>query len=132
MMESRVTDINRSMPVGADAIAAARRQVPHTSEPAIQNAQATPSDAAFQTAQPSVVRIQQPIDVKEAVEKLNSYVQAQRKDVHFSVDEESKATVIKFFKSDTGELIKQFPPEEILAMIASVRKQIGWLYDGKV
>ena len=55
----------------------------------------------------------------------------QQRDVSFSVDHEAYATVIKVFKSETGELIKQFPPEEILAMIARMRKNIGWLVDSK-
>jgi len=51
--------------------------------------------------------------------------------VTFSVDEDADATVIKVTKTETGELIKQFPPEEILAMIARLRKNIGWLVDKK-
>ncbi len=70
-------------------------------------------------------------DVKGAVEKLNKIVQSQRTDVSFSVDEDAHATVIKFFKTETGELIKQFPPEEILAMKAKISKSVGWLIDSK-
>ena len=72
------------------------------------------------------------IDVAGAVEKLNKIVQSQRTNVSFSVDEGANATVIKVFKTETGELIKQFPPEEILAMKEKINKSIGWLYDNKV
>ena len=72
-----------------------------------------------------------PIDLHKAVEKLNKFIRSQQRDVSFSVDEEAKATVIKIFKTETGELIKQFPPDEILAMIAKLRKTIGWLVDRK-
>ena len=79
----------------------------------------------------SVMNPSQAIDVKGAVEKLNKLVQSQRTNVSFSVDEDAHATVIKIFKTETGELIKQFPPEEILAMKAKISKSVGWLYDSK-
>ena len=131
MIESRITEMNREMPVGNDAVVAATRQVPDTSEPVQQKTQATRSDRADAGNQTGLATIQKPIDVKKAVEKLNKLVQSQRKDVHFSVDEKSQSTVIKFFRTETGELIKQFPPEEILSMIAKNREQIGWLHDSK-
>ena len=131
MIESRITEMDRSMPVGNDAVVAATRQVPNASEPVQQKKQATRSDNANAGSQSGLVTTQKPIDVKKAVEKLNKLVQSQKKDVHFSVDEESQSTVIKFFKTETGELIKQFPAEEILAMIARIRKQVGWLHDSR-
>ncbi len=62
---------------------------------------------------------------------LNKLIRDQQQDVAFSVDEEANATVIKFFKTKTGELIKQYPPEEILAMKAKLRELAGWLVDTK-
>lgn len=72
-----------------------------------------------------------PVDAQKAVEKLNQMMRSMKRDVSFSVDEGANATVIKIFKTETGELIKQFPPEEILAMIAKIRDNIGWLIDSK-
>lgn len=71
-------------------------------------------------------------DLDITVEKLNKVVQDQNRDVAFSVDQDANTTVIKVFKSTTGELIKQFPPEEILAMKAKLRKTTGWLVDKKM
>jgi len=73
-----------------------------------------------------------PIDVAGAVEKLNKLVQSQRTNVSFSMDEDANATVIKVFKTETGELIKQFPPEDILAMKAKISRNVGWLIDNEV
>ena len=72
------------------------------------------------------------VDVHKAAEKLNDLVRSLKRNVTFSVDEEAKATVIKIFKTETGELIKQIPSEEILAMSARIRKNIGWLVDKKL
>ena len=71
------------------------------------------------------------IDIKKAVEMLSELVRSQQTDVTFSVSKEAHATVIKVTKTETGELIKQFPPEEILAMMVRLRKNIGWLVDKK-
>ena len=62
---------------------------------------------------------------------VRDLVRSQQTDVTFSVNEEADTTVIKVTKTETGELIKQFPPEEILAMIVRLRKNIGWLVDKK-
>jgi len=76
--------------------------------------------------------IPEPIDVHGAIEKLNKIAEEQKKDVSFSVDEKSESTVIKVFRTQTGELIKQFPSEEILAMRARVRDNTSWFFDSKV
>ena len=70
------------------------------------------------------------IEIKD-ISKSFPGVQA-LKDVSFSVDEESESTVIKVFRTNTGELIKQFPSEEILAMKARIRNNTSWFFDSKV
>ena len=110
------------------------RQVQNTSKPEDglnQNPQATRFDINSVGVEPSKTTVQKPVDVNEAIEKLNKFVQSQKKHVNFSVDDATHSTVIKFFKTETGELIKQFPPEEILAMAAKIRESIGWLFDSK-
>jgi flagellar protein FlaG len=73
-----------------------------------------------------------PIDVRKAVEKLNMIAESQKKDIKFFVDEKTDSTVIKVFRTQTGELIKQFPTEEILAMRAKIRSNTNWFYDRKM
>ena len=55
-------------------------------------------------------------DVKKAVNQLNEFLQSLRRDLQFSVDEGSGSTIVKVIDSNTGELIRQIPPEEILAV----------------
>ena len=71
------------------------------------------------------------IDVRNAVEKLNELAEAQKKVVSYSIDSETQTTVIRFFKSQTGELIKQFPQEGVLALKARTNKNDGWFIDSK-
>ena len=71
------------------------------------------------------------VDVRDAVEKLNELAEAQKKVVSYSIDSETQTTVIRFFKSQTGELIKQFPQEEVLALKARTNKNDGWFINSK-
>jgi flagellar protein FlaG len=90
------------------------------------------SKASIESAEVTATSVLEMIDVQNAVEKLNKIAESQMKNVSFSVDEDANATVIKVFKKETGELIKQFPVEMILAMKARIRKEAGWFYDSKV
>ena len=98
-----------------------------TSEPIISKSRVSNERVPQKSAS-----IPDPIDVQKAVEKLNTIAESQRKNITFSVDEKSDSTVIKVFKTQTGELIKQFPPEEILAMRAKVRSNTNWFFDRKM
>ena len=130
-IESRLTAVTPGMQASRDPDVAAERQIPDTSRPNSKKPRATRFDAVSAGIQPDNATEQKPIDVKEAVEKLSKLARSQQKYVNFSVDEETHSTVIKIFQSETGELIKQFPVEEILAMIAFIHKNIGWLIDSK-
>ena len=131
-VDSRVLDMPRDLLSGVGTGNAGSRQVQYTSEPEGGNTTPIRFDTTSVSNTPSQATVPEPIDVKEAVEKLNKYVQSQQKHVNFSIDEATHSTVIKIFKTETGELIKQFPPEEILAMAAYIRQSIGWMIDTKV
>ena len=130
-IESGIPETSRVMQLKTDASTAASPKVRNTSEPEGAKSQATRFDMISVGIQSDIATVQKPVDVEKAVEKLNRFVQSQRKYVNFSVDEATNSTVIKIFKTETGELIKQFPAEEILAMAAKIRESIGWLYDNK-
>ena len=130
-IEGRIPEITRERQISTDAGTAASRQVQNTSEPEGRESNTTRFDTVSVGVQTSIATVQKPIDVKEAVEKLNKFVQSQKKYVNFSVDEATHSTVIRIFKTETGELIKQVPPEEVLAMAARIRQSVGWLVDSK-
>lgn len=133
IIESRVADKAQEVRVQELPVASDKRQRSVTSD-SVGNSTREPIISKVRTSnelgqgKPSVP---DPIDVHKAVEKLNKIAEAQKKDVSFSVDEASESTVIKIFRTNTGELIKQFPSEEILAMRARIRSNTGWFYDSK-
>ncbi len=135
-IESRLPDIAREMQISITAGAVEDRQVRNTSKPEDnldQKPRATRLDSSNADERPNISKtVIDTVDIKKALEKLNEFVQSQKKYVNFSVDEETNSTVIKVYKTQTGELLKQFPAEEILALAAKLRKNIGWLIDSKV
>lgn len=70
-------------------------------------------------------------DLKQAVQDLNNYAQSLRRDLHFSIDEESGETVVKVMDHESGEVIRQIPSEELLAIAHSLKSAQGLLLSAK-
>jgi flagellar protein FlaG len=130
-IESRIPDITQQAVQGS-AGDVASRQRSAASGPSGTASEYTPPQAKLPGGggEKKTTR-SEAIDLQVTLEKLNELVKDQQRDVAFSVDKKANTTVIKFFKTKTGELIKQFPPEEILAMKAKLRENTGWLVDTK-
>ncbi len=54
--------------------------------------------------------------LEEAVSHLKEYIQSQQRDMDFSVDDKTGRFVVRVIDSQTKELIRQIPSEEILAI----------------
>jgi flagellar protein FlaG len=52
--------------------------------------------------------------VEQAVNQVNEFVQSLSRDLQFMVDDASGRTVIKVLDTETKEVIRQIPPEELL------------------
>ncbi|MDH5517315.1 MAG: flagellar protein FlaG [Gammaproteobacteria bacterium] len=61
---------------------------------------------------------------REVVEQLNNHAQLVNRDLHFSVDDDSGRTVIKVINSETAELIRQIPSEEVLKLSETIRESV--------
>ena len=71
-------------------------------------------------------------DVKQAVSRLNDYVQNLRRDVQFRVDKDSNRVIVSVVNSESGEVIRQIPSEEVLAVARSLDQlQQGLLFRDK-
>lgn len=68
-------------------------------------------------------------EVKEAVNRLNAYVQTLRRDLQFRVDEDTDRVIVTVTDSETHEVIRQIPSEEILAVAKSLENIQGVLMD---
>ena len=55
-------------------------------------------------------------ELKAAVQNINDFVQRVQRTLQFSVDDDTGTTVVKVLNSETDEVVRQFPPEEALAL----------------
>jgi flagellar protein FlaG len=73
----------------------------------------------------------EPQDVSKAVQKINDFVKVVRRDLEFSVDEATGRTVITVKDSETDEVIRQIPPEEVLSIAENLEDVQGLLLKAK-
>lgn len=64
-------------------------------------------------------------DLQQAVAELNQHIQNIERDLLFSVDDSSGRTVVRVVNSDTEEVIRQIPSEEVLRISRSIHEQMG-------
>ena len=74
------------------------------------------------------------IDAKQvdaAVERLNTSLQSLGTKLSFSVDRQTKDIVITVHNSETGEVIRQIPPESMLRVSEHIEELLGVLFDAE-
>lgn len=59
-------------------------------------------------------------ELKGAVDTINQAMQQSNQTLEFSVDTDSKRTVVRMVDTSTGELIRQFPSEATLAIARGI------------
>lgn len=91
---------------------------------------ANSSAPAIKVAPEAVQAVTGPVtinQVKHAVDKVNQVVQAMATDLRFSVDEDTGIRVVKLIDMADKSVIRQYPPEEILAIAKGLDKLHGLL-----
>jgi flagellar protein FlaG len=64
-------------------------------------------------------------EVLEAVQNLNDFVQNTRKELNFTVDEQTGKTIVKVIDHETKDVIRQIPAEEILDVARRIAEHNG-------
>ena len=98
-------------------------ETPGTVSTAAAKANAPAAKAAANGAEPTRA------ELKTAVDKLNQSMTASSQDLQFSVDEDSKKTVVKLIDRNTHEVLRQMPTKEALEIAKSLDKAMGKLID---
>ncbi len=108
-------------PVRASAARQPRRQVsddlPRAGAEQARTLTTPPASAVSAPVEPVEVAQQ---ELKAAVESLREFVTDMQRELQFSVDEDSGRTIITVIDSDSGKIIRQIPPEEVLHLARSV------------
>lgn len=63
-----------------------------------------------------------PVAIEAAVQRLNEFVTDSRRNLEFRVDDGSGRTIITVVNSNTGEVVRQIPAEEVLALARNLRQ----------
>jgi flagellar protein FlaG len=70
--------------------------------------------------------------LEKVAQQLQDFVGELNRNLEFSVDKDSGRDVIKVFDKGTGDLIKQFPSEEVLTLVSKLSEMVGGFVDTKV
>ncbi len=62
------------------------------------------------------------LELEAAVAKMSDFIQAEQRDLSFSVDEDSGETVVKVIDRESGELVRQIPNQDVLDLAESLTK----------
>lgn len=72
------------------------------------------------------------IDISQAVQQLDAFVQNGQRSLRFRVDDATGRTVITVVNESTQEVIRQIPPAEKLALARNLDSLRGLLVDARV
>lgn len=61
-------------------------------------------------------------DVKEAVQRLNDYVQSVQRDLHFNYDEEANRPVIEVVDQTTQKVIRKIPDDVVIRLARNLNQ----------
>ena len=61
-------------------------------------------------------------NIENAVAEISEFVQSQNRSLAFSVDEKSQRSVVKVTDTESGEIIRQIPSEEVLALSERIKE----------
>ena len=105
-----------SPPASAPAVVAGTGQVA-SGQPAVQAPPAQPS----------------PKQLAAAVEQIQKTVarSTTAQNLQFSIDKDTNKTVVRVIDSETGELVRQIPSEEVMAIARSIDSMRSLLLDHK-
>jgi len=86
-------------------------------------AQATPDGAAVVAATRAIDQSQ----IKKALEEANRKMQSLGGSLEFSIDQQTRKTVVRIIDTSTNQLIRQIPSEEMLTIAKSLDRLQGLL-----
>ncbi|MBT9614036.1 MAG: flagellar protein FlaG [Burkholderiales bacterium] len=87
--------------------------------------------AATQTGSSKSTPIADPELVKKAAAQINEFIQSSSRNLQFLVDKANNRIIVKVVDKETGEVIRQIPGEETLAIASSLNTSKGVLIQSK-
>lgn len=66
--------------------------------------------------------------LSNAVSQIDKILSSFDDSLHISVHEGTKRVMVRIVNDNTGEVLREFPPEKFLDMVASFQKQLAGLF----
>ncbi|WP_024612417.1 flagellar protein FlaG [Pseudoalteromonas sp. TB64] len=79
--------------------------------------------------------VAQPLEreqLEQMAQQLQDFMGEMNRSLQFKVDEDSGRDVIKVLDKNSGEVIKQYPSEEVLSLVSKLSESAGILIDQTV
>ncbi|NQY86528.1 MAG: flagellar protein FlaG [Colwellia sp.] len=70
--------------------------------------------------------------LENVAKQLQEFIGKMNRGLEFSVDKDSGRDVIKVIDKNSGDVIKQYPSEEVLSLVSKLSETIGNFVDSKV
>ena len=115
--------------VSTSAVSATRAGV---RSPALPPASGSPAQAVTQSSSspaPSGVASAPaaPADLSKAIEQIQGYLRDSGKNLSVSFDDSADRYVTRVVSSDTGEVVRTIPSEEVLEVARAINEKLGGL-----
>lgn len=119
--------------VVAQPMVAAVAQPPTQNETAVrENSHPAVTQAAASEVQPQKkTGAEAEKELNDAVKTTNRFMQALSQNLQFSVDKDTNTTVVKLVDTQTKDVIRQIPSEEMLSIAKALDKLQGLLIKDK-
>jgi flagellar protein FlaG len=62
-------------------------------------------------------------EIEQAVKEINDHLQLVRRNLEFSVDRDTQRVVVKVIDAETGEVVRQIPPDAVLELAKFLREK---------
>jgi flagellar protein FlaG len=72
-----------------------------------------------------------PADLSAALESLNQRLEKTKSNLSFSIDPQTGSNIVRVVNSNTGELVRQLPSEEVLQFKRNLDSMMGLIFDKK-
>lgn len=73
-----------------------------------------------------------PEQLEKVAQQLQNFMGEMNRSLQFQVDEDSGRDVIRVLDKQNGEVIKQYPSEEVLSLVSKLSQSAGLLVDQEV
>jgi len=71
-------------------------------------------------------------EIRKDLNAINEQLKTMNRSIQFSIDDKSNEVVVKIVDRDTGEVVRQIPPESVVKLRDSMADMAGLIVEKKV